>query len=704
MLLKGSTAVRNFFLLALAGWAVFNLIQTFHSVLADYSPIPVEDYWRITQFWAGPVRWANLWRQHNEHRIIFPELVHIADMRLLHGRMYLPIAVSGLCWLGVWCVLAFSVYSRKMMEWPAREAALLLAAVVITWKGCSTVIATPFQLQFTLLQLFSVLSLLFLSLLAETARARYLAAVIAAGVVCTYSSANGMLMWIILIGAALFLKVSLRQILILTAAAAVFSGAYFFHYHFLPSLIAANLHHPLRAAAFLCSYFSMPFGGYGLRTFGFKAGAVNLLAMSVCGVVAFRRGLLRSRPGIVVFGAYLFILLSALLTTVSRMDVRDYLFDQAKAVRYVTMPTAGWALLAIAVVWVLDTVWPQRGPLVAALGLAVCLFLGFRQDGGWVEGTRMELANAQITATMLENGVFDPDQVRTIFPDPEFVRVHLQVLQQFHKGIYTHGGDKWIGSNIRPLNLLDKPVSGKITRVVPVPGGLEIFGWADTDTLSGDHEILFVDGNNIIAGFGRRPAAGLPYDLGAWDTPNPLAFVGYVARPAGPLSVYVRTYHGKAIQPLGDALTVPSFTQLGSRTDFTPLPGVSWVPDSTWTVNGYQPQGDHGPAPPGLIYGSWSGADDKTGTMHSAPFAAPADGCLVLPVLPGTSSYGQSVQVRDADSSQVIADIPFLDGRTLWQRWRIPIPASTRKAAIFANDEGTGQNQWVAVASPEQCK
>jgi len=722
MLLKGAAArvkpllnPRNLFLLLLAAWAMFNLAQTIHFVWNDYSQLPVEDYWRIVQLWSNPhaIRWTNFWEQHNEHRIIFPELVHVTDMLLLHGRMYLPIAVSGLCYLGIWCVLAFTVYSQKMIAWPAREAALLLAAVIIAWKGCSTVIATPFQLQFTMLQLFSVLSLLFLSLLAETTWSRYLAAVVACGVVCTYSSGNGMLMWVILIAAAIFLKISFRQILILTAAAALFTGAYFFHYRFLPSPIKTNIRHPLQAAAFLCSYFSMPFGGYGLRTFGFKVGAANLLCMTACAVLAFRRGLLKSRLGIVVFGSYLFVLLSALLTTAGRMDLNDHLFAQAKAWRYVTMPTASWALLAIALVWIIASLCSRTGlspdwSLLAALGLAVCFFLGFRNDAAWVEGTRLDLANAQIAATMLRNGVFDPNQARTIFPDAEFVRVYSQVLREFRKSIYAPGQDKWIGGDLNSLPLFDKQrVYAKITRVVPVPGGLEIFGWADVNTLTDDHEILFVDASNVIAGFGRRPAAGLPESLGGWDTPNPLAFVGYVslARPADKLSLYVRTYHGKDVQPVGQTITVPSFTQLETGTDSAPLPDISWIPDPNWTLNGYQPDPENGPAPPASrIYGSWSGAAAKTGTMHTAPFPAPASGCLVLPVLQGTASYGQSVQVRDADTSQIIADIPFLDGRTIWQRWRIPIPASAKNIAIFADDEGTGPNQWVAVAAPEQCK
>jgi hypothetical protein len=71
--------------------------------------------------------------------------------------------------------------------------------------------------------------------------------------------------------------------------------------------------------------------------------------------------------------------------------------------------------------------------------------------------------------------------------------------------------------------------------------------------------------------------------------------------------------------------------------------------------------------------------------------------------LHGRSAYGQSVELQDADSKQVIADLPFFDGRSIWERWRIPIPAKSHNLVIEAQDQGAGENQWVAVAAPEQC-
>ena len=709
--------IRQIVVIALAGWFIFNLFQSFNYVLADYPQVPVADYWRIPQLWADPhtIRWSNLWVQHNEHRIVFPELIYIFDMLLLRGRMYLPIAVSGFCYLSVWGVLAWTVYSeesiatqslsRQISSLQIRQIVLLLAGILMVWKGCSTVIATPFQLSFTLLHLVSIFAFAFIWKVAESGRSKYLAAAILAAVVCTYSTANGMLLWPVLIATAIFLKIARSQILILTIAAVAFVAVFFFQYHFLPSAISTNIRHPLAVFAFVCSYLSMPFSAHQLPVFGFVVGGIHLLLIAVCGILAARWRLLYTRLGTVLFGTYLFTFASVLLTAAGRMDLNDTLFDQAKAWRYLTVPTIAWALLTIAVLWIVFIAASANLATLSAVLIAGLFYDGLRHSSEWVEGTRLDAENGQILATMLRNGVFDPNQVRTIFPDPEFVRVFNKVLQDNHKMIYAHGADKWIGSSTRSLTFDTTPTAGKIARVVPVPGGLEIFGWASSMSLTDDHEILFVDNQERIAGFGRRPGAGMPFSLSAWDTPNPLTFVGYVSsfKVIGPLLAYVQTRHGKTLQPIDQIIDIPSYTQLATKSDNPLLSDIRWVPEQNWKIGGYTVEPQNGPAPPGDIYASWSGSDTNTGNISTKPFDTPPNYCMVLPVLHGTATYGQSVAIIDAATRRNIAQLSLLDGRSIWERWRIPIPQTTRQVVIQAADQGTGPHQWLALATPQHC-
>jgi hypothetical protein len=695
------------FLLLLAGWMVFNLVQTVRYVRADYSQIPVADYWRVAQFWADSkaIHWGNLWVQHNEHRIVFPELFFSADMLYLHGRMYLPIVVSGLCYLGIWVALVGAAYSQSAMVSPAREAALLAAGIVMAWKGCSGVIATPFQLQFTLLQFMVAVAFLLLVKSGERQSKTALAGMVGAAWIATYTSANGMLIWPLLIGGAVLLKMSRRRILAISAAGTAAIAIFFIGYHFLPSQMRGNIRHPAEALQFLCAYFSMPFGGFRSPTFAVRVGAINVALMLICLVVAWRRDLVKSRLGMVVFGSYLFTLLSALLTTAGRMDLRESLYAEAEAWRYVTVPTVAWGLLAIALVWMVNEAMSRRWALVAAL-LTVAFFGdGFLRTRRWVEETRTELQNAQISALMLRNHVFVTQEVLMIFPSPEFVRVMAERLRENRKSVWAHGDDRWIGRDMATLHPVKLPVAGRITCVYPVAGGLEILGWADNDSLTDDHEVVFVNPAKRIAGFGSRPAAGMPRNIGAWNAPRSREFVGFIAgaKPGERYSIYVRSLHGALVQPMDDSIEAPTFTPVESSADSARLPGIVWRPDAAWTLNGFGTRRDLGPLPDDLIYGSWSGSGEKTGTIHTEPFATPANHCLVLPVLHGTATYGQSVEVLAGDTQQAIAQLPMLEGRAFWERWRIPVPANVRNLSIVARDQGAGPDEWLSVANPEQC-
>lgn len=693
-------------ILLLAGWLIFNFVQTVLLVVGDYSLLPLTDYWRIPQFWANfhASHLSTLWVQHNEHRIVFPELIYVADIFLFQGRMYLPIALSGLCYLGVWILLVWAAYSTSLKS-PIREIALLIAGVVIAWQGCSSVIATPFQLQFTMLQFVSAAAFILLAELTETNRTIYLCGTIAAGIVVNYSSANGMLLWPVLIIAGLLLRLPRQRVLVLTGSAVFSLGVYFIHYRFLPSQIGSNIKHPLLGAEFLSSYMGMPFGSFFAPWFGILVGAISLISMSCCTLVAWRRGLVNSRLGLLVFGLYWFTVLSALLTMLGRMDLGDSAFLQAKAARYVTMPTVGWSLAVIALVWITDEAASRTWSLILAFLICGFFGYGFVKARRWVTDTRQDFQNTQLTAMMLQNGVFDPDQVRTVFPDPEFVRSVSKDLRQNHKSIYALGDDKWIGGYLSHLHPSNYPGAGAVTHVIPVIGGLELIGWADGQAITRDHAVLFVDGNNTIVGFGRRPSAGVPAALSGWDTPNSKTWVGFVSlqKPVGKLTAYVRSPNGKTFEPLAGAINIPAFTVAESRSDSSSMAGINWRRDANWSLNGYPLLNDNGPAPHSAIYGSFGGPNTNTGAIVSDPFPTPSNHCLILPILHGTSPYKQSVRVMDADTHCPIAELPMRGFRSIWQWWRIPIPPNTHEVSIEASDQGSGPDQWVAIATPQVC-
>src|SRR5438270_7741418 len=106
----------------LAGWMALHWYQTALRVRQFYNPLPVWDYWRVTSDYPALKAFhvGVLWRQHNEHRILFPEIVFQMDMFLFHGRMLLPLIFSSLFYVGTWMVLTYCIWSDKALTIPVR--------------------------------------------------------------------------------------------------------------------------------------------------------------------------------------------------------------------------------------------------------------------------------------------------------------------------------------------------------------------------------------------------------------------------------------------------------------------------------------------------------------------------------------------------------------------------------------------------------
>src|SRR5947209_6299638 len=184
-------------LIALSVWLLWNVAQTIGRVIDYYTPLPMWDYWRVVDHLPSykALHLAVFWRQHNEHRILFPEIAFATDMLILHGRMILPLVLSFLCYVATWIVLSSTVFADKTVDLKIRLAGILLAGVVGLWQSAANVLGVPFLLQWTLMQLAVALTFLSLSKLRATLSTAMLGGTIAAAVVATYSSGNALLLW-----------------------------------------------------------------------------------------------------------------------------------------------------------------------------------------------------------------------------------------------------------------------------------------------------------------------------------------------------------------------------------------------------------------------------------------------------------------------------------------------------------------------------
>src|SRR3954464_14326754 len=224
--------------IALVVWLVFNVFHTVGRVVSYYTPLPMWDYWRVVENLEDykTLHLGVFWRQHNEHRIIFPELVFAFDMLFLHGRLVLPLVTSFLCYLVTWAILSSTVLFDRALTRTEQFFSVCLAGIMALWEGSANVLAIPFLLQWTLMQVAVAATFLGLSRLPRQSSNRALAGTVAAAAVATFSSGNALVLWPLVLGVTLLLRLKKRQIAILLASAVVNLSLYFVGYRFSSSL------------------------------------------------------------------------------------------------------------------------------------------------------------------------------------------------------------------------------------------------------------------------------------------------------------------------------------------------------------------------------------------------------------------------------------------------------------------------------------
>ncbi len=691
----------------LALWAGWTWLSTLARIPGLYVAIPTEDYWRVVQnlkqIESLDLRF--LWRQHNEHRIVFPDIVFALDVLLAHGRRILPIVINFLCYLGSWLILVRLISRESSIPPTGRAAIISLTGVLMGWKGCTLVLANPFLVQWTIVELAALASLMFVSAVPEKTGHSLMVASIASGIVATYSSGNGLLLWIVLLTAAYVLSISQKQMMALVVSAILADGLYFVGYQFSGKTNLLNLLlHPWYGLCFIAVYLSMPFGGMKSPQFGVYIGLLNLCLITWLFVTACRSGLVKTRLGVVLFGYYAFTLLTALLTAAGRMDISDATFGGAKATRYLVPVTINWAVFLVLAIWIASIrKWRIiSAPLLVAL-FTFLISVSFLKLKWWLQTGTREFIDGQVTQLSIQNGLSDRRLLLAIFPDPHFVESYLPLLREFKLSIFYKDKSKWLG---KPLSQFGSEISasarGEVTRVFPVSTGVEIVGWG-----AAFKKVVVADEQGNTIGFGLHPPEGLPSELLSPETVPRLAWVAFVpAKYAnGRFSVYLVDAKTKSLLRIRNSYDFPVVTAADKGSIGQTLSGLIWQRDTAWIPNG---MGPHETVtsfnPASAVYGTWNGSDSQTGSISSSNFPVPAARCVIVPVLHGPSTAGLSVELLDGDRGTVIEKMPMQDEDVQWEFWRVPVPGQIQRLRLLARDQGEGFGQWLAVASPAECR
>ena len=159
--------------------------------------VPYGDEWLMIPFLAKDhdhqLAWADLYQQHNEHRIVIPKAIYLAFGRFTHWNLHAEMYFSILLCLGTSVGIYYLL--RKTLQLSQRR-------LLLTWIGCNLFIFSPtqaenwlwgFQLQMFIPNLCLVAALLALNMDRGWGMRFSLAAF--ATVIATFSFGNGLLLW-----------------------------------------------------------------------------------------------------------------------------------------------------------------------------------------------------------------------------------------------------------------------------------------------------------------------------------------------------------------------------------------------------------------------------------------------------------------------------------------------------------------------------
>jgi hypothetical protein len=500
---------------------IYTLIQTARAIRLDYTPVPILDNWRFAAYLDDLLRFAprHFWVQHNDHRIVFPEMVYALDFVLFRGRFLLPAAFDVACQFIqtglLWWLLHRSALPRPF-QFALGGACALFMGSVMQVEG----IWGPMLLQWYLSQTVAAFCFLFLWLHARNGRLSILVISIAAAVVVTLSTGNGMVIWPVLLVMAGVVHLPKQRIAGILIAGILSVSVYFAGYKFVeePGRGALLLHHPFYEIWFALVYLGTPLT-YANVWLGGVIGLVGLLLVVFAGVLAARRCRITDPPAAVAAAAVcLYIAGSALMAAYGRAEWGDGAAT-ALADRYISVQLTYWANLVVVVGW-LAACTPRRRTLALHLAtaslIAVLLVAVMGQQTDRERAFAINQASAHEAGFALLSGIGDPNVIRAIHSNPGFPLLFLAGIRQKRLSIFASGRQDWLG---HPLEQLFSPglpglCSGALESLVPVVGGYRASGWAmDRETGKAAAEIALVDSSGTVVGLGGTRPGGYPPNL-----------------------------------------------------------------------------------------------------------------------------------------------------------------------------------------------
>jgi hypothetical protein len=183
--------------------------RALHDTLMWYSPVPFADQvtsvWLTNQWVQHALPLTTVWRWHNEHLIVFPQILYLIDIILFGNRNSFLVVC---CW--TLQIVHASIFLYVIWKWIRQEYALLSSAAIVAAFFAPTQLEnllSGFQVGYIMTHTFAALAIFFLlRALNRSPRWRDVFLCAMFGTVAAFSFSTGLLVWPLVSLLALKLK------------------------------------------------------------------------------------------------------------------------------------------------------------------------------------------------------------------------------------------------------------------------------------------------------------------------------------------------------------------------------------------------------------------------------------------------------------------------------------------------------------------
>lgn len=508
---------------AAAGLAVWILITTIYMSHIGWAAIPVADdwdRWRTLVIDHYTSHWFFL--EHVDHRLVVPKLLFAIDDLIFHGRGWF-LLLCAFCWQAVTGFLLCRLAAHQTRQRPLDHWLLASATAACIFSAQQWVnFVWPFQVQFPMVYCWAAAALFAMWKGAgENWRPAWIAAGIGFAVLATYSMANGILIWLLMLVAALWFGIPRRWTSLIAVSATVVGIAYFYHWR--PSSESAY-QLPLRVRAYRALIFWM--GHLGSPVYPLVkdrgevvqlvvaaiAGALPALALLAGLVVVWRRRAYFSSASLVLILYSVFLAGTSASMALGRSGRLLDLFSP----RYLTPAYLFWITMLL-LIWPLLRSVP-RVVLAATICLAILLGVAVHQPSMLTEVRQREYM-ARLAEVAVVDNVSDPDAWAAIYHTPQINLPAIDYLKQNRLTVFTEEWSRWPGIPLNSRFSIDHAAGvcqGNVRQATAVAPtfrpGWRLKGWAwDVKAARPPQYLVLADDKGQVAGVALTGFPALPY-------------------------------------------------------------------------------------------------------------------------------------------------------------------------------------------------